>query len=378
MEWSLIVQLGLMAGFPALAIVFAQRSGLGKWLSPVVLCYASGIAVANFGLIEVHEELARTGSELSVLLAIPMLLYSTDLKAVLRLARPALLSFGLCVLSGVAISVVAALVFGHQWPWAWQVSGMLVGVYTGGTPNMNAIGIALQAPEEVFVYLNAADVLTGGSYLLFLTSVGPRVFGWLLPPFPESEKLPAHPEPPARMFRHWRGMLKGLLLALTIVGGSVALTWLLFGTLDQPAWIILFLSLGSVWASFVPAVKEWEGTYEAGDYLLLIFCVSIGMLAHFGDVLAEGATIAGYTALVMLGTIALHWVLAALARIDRDTFVITSTAAIYGPPFVGQVAQVLDNRTVVFAGIATGLAGYALGNFLGIAVGNLVYLLLQG
>lgn len=376
MEWSVAVQLALMLGFPAIAIMWSRRSGLGKWLSPVVLCYAAGIAVANFGLLDVHLPLARRASEWSVLLAIPLLLYSTDLEAVSRLARSVLLSFGLCVLSGVAVSVGAALALGRGWPHAWQVSGMLVGVYTGGTPNMNAIGIALRAPEEVFVYLNAADVLTGGAYLLFLTSIGPRVFGLLLPPFPEVQRAPAQPEPPAHMLQHWRGMGKGLLLAVAIVGVSVGLTWLLVGSLRQPAWVILFLSSLSVAASFVPRVRRWEGTYAAGDYLLLVFCVSIGMLAHFGDVWRNGAWVAAYTAVVMLSTVLLHWMLAALARIDRDTFVITSTAAVYGPPFIGQVAQVLDNRTLVVAGIAMGLAGYAIGNFLGIAVGNVVYAML--
>ncbi len=376
MEWSIAVQLALMLGFPAVAIAWSHRTGWGKWLSPVVLCYAAGIAVANLGLLDVHPPLAHRTSELSVLLAIPLLLYSTDLKAVSQLARSVLVSFGLCVLSGVAVSVGVALAFGHTWPHAWQVSGMLVGVYTGGTPNMNAIGIALRAPEEVFVYLNAADVLTGGVYLLFLTSVGPRVFGLLLPPFPEERRAPAQPEPPARMLQHWRGMGKGVLLAVAIVGASAGLTWLMVGSLQQPAWVILFLSSFSVAASFVPAVRRWEGTYAAGDYLLLVFCVSVGMLARFGDVWAHGALVAGYTALVMVGTVLLHWVLAALARIDRDTFVITSTAALYGPPFIGQVAQVLDNRTLVVAGIAMGLAGYAIGNFLGIAVGNVVYVVL--
>ena len=59
-------------------------------------------------------------------------------------------------------------------------------------------------------------------------------------------------------------------------------------------------------------------------------------------------------------------------RIDRDTVLITSTASIFGPAFVGQIAQVLGNRHIVFGGMATGLVGYAIGNYLGIGVAYLV------
>jgi len=58
--------------------------------------------------------------------------------------------------------------------------------------------------------------------------------------------------------------------------------------------------------------------------------------------------------------------LAALFRIDRDTFLFTSVAALYGPPFIGQMASITNNRQLIFSGIAMGLLGYAIGNYLGI------------
>ena len=47
---------------------------------------------------------------------------------------------------------------------------------------------------------------------------------------------------------------------------------------------------------------------------------------------------------------------------------IAGTAAIYGPVFIGQIASTIDNRSLVFPGIALGLLGIAMGNYVGIFV----------
>jgi uncharacterized membrane protein len=61
-----------------------------------------------------------------------------------------------------------------------------------------------------------------------------------------------------------------------------------------------------------------------------------------------------------------------LFRIDTDTFLITSVAAIMSPAFVPMVARSLKNPTVLMSGMATGILGFAIGNYLGIAVALLL------
>ena len=70
----------------------------------------------------------------------------------------------------------------------------------------------------------------------------------------------------------------------------------------------------------------------------------------------------------LLGTLLLHLLLCKLARVDGDTFVITSVAAVCSPPFVPLFAKALGNRAMLLSGMTTGIIGYALGNFLGISL----------
>lgn len=65
---------------------------------------------------------------------------------------------------------------------------------------------------------------------------------------------------------------------------------------------------------------------------------------------------------------ALHAIFYKSFKIDTDTFLITSTAAICSPPFVPIVAMALKTREILLSGLTTGLIGYAIGNYLGISL----------
>jgi uncharacterized membrane protein len=74
----------------------------------------------------------------------------------------------------------------------------------------------------------------------------------------------------------------------------------------------------------------------------------------------------------MFGSIVIHFALAKFFKVDVDTFIMTSTAAVFGPPFVGPIANVLKNREVVVSGMTAGVLGLAIGNYLGIGMAMLL------
>jgi uncharacterized membrane protein len=82
-----------------------------------------------------------------------------------------------------------------------------------------------------------------------------------------------------------------------------------------------------------------------------------------------------YITLVIFGALMFHVLVSALFKIDRDTVMITSTALICSPPFVPAVAGALKNKDVVMSGITVGIIGYAIGNYLGLVIAELLKLL---
>ncbi len=363
--------------FPALAVFGANRNKVLEWLSPVVLCYLFGIILGNTPGWTPDTDLANTVTEATVLLAIPLLLFSTDFPKWLRVAPKAVLSFGLATLAVMVVAAAATVVMSNQDPETWKMAGMTVGVYTGGTPNMSAIGLALEVTDEKFVLVNGADVLLSAVYLLFLMTIAQRVLLKFLPAFQrsgleeESHTSGMEADPLLALKTRPRAVAGAIGLSLLIAGVTVGVVSLFDDSLPIAPVILGVTTLG-IALSFVPRIRNLAGTYETGQYLLLIFAVAIGTLANIREMADAFSTVFAFVAVVLGAAIFLHYLLAAIFRIDADTVLITSTAAVFGPAFVGPIAAVLKNREIVVSGLTTGVVGYAVGNYAGLAIAYLL------
>ncbi|MEM6700469.1 MAG: DUF819 family protein, partial [Bacteroidota bacterium] len=340
-----LLQCLLIMGFPIFSIWFCKRYAIGKWLSPVVLCYAIGIMIANMTKLPIQEEVSTQFSEISILLAIPLLLYSTDIVTWLKYARSTVLSFVLCVLSAIVVSVLMAFLYQSYFEDTPTYAAMMLGLFTGGAPNMQAVGMMLDAQSEDFVLLNAADIFIGGCYLIFLTSVAHRFFGTFLPDFQQNEEIQKVQETTIIASKKLTSYFIAFGITVLVVGAAVGITFALTGALKSVVLIILLLTTFAIGLSFFPFFRNLKGSFELGEYFLLVFCVAIGLLADFESIWAKGGMVILYMASVWLTIVALHSLLAYFFKIDRDTLMITATAAIYGPVFVGQIASAIGNRT---------------------------------
>jgi len=369
--WTL--QAGAQALFcvatPAVALWAAERSRVVKALGPVVLCYLAGIVLTNVPGLSLASHASLAVSEAAVPLAIPLLLFSTDLRKWTKLAKGALLSFGLACLSAVTAASAVGLAFRASVDEWWKVAGMLVGVYVGGAANMSAVGLAVGTRSETFVLLNAADVVCGGLYLLFSLSLAPRLLALFLRPFTAEAHHDAFEHPGEKLSSwtraHARPMALSFLLSALIAAVSAGVAWGVLGRLDAGL-VLLVITTLALGASLAPKVRALDGSFELGEYVLLVFCVAVGSLADVRQLTGASSLILLFVLLTMLGAAALHFALCALFRIDRDTALISSTAAIFGPPFIGPVAAALKNRALVGPGLTLGLAGIALGTYFGV------------
>jgi uncharacterized membrane protein len=362
------VQAGLIIGLPALVLLAARRFPLVEIISPVLICYLLGLLLGNQGLIPMNADFGLQLSGASVAIAIPLLLFSVDLLGWMRLARATVLSFFLAVISATAIATSSYFIFSDRIPEASSVAGMLVGVYVGGTPNMAAIGTALGVSSELFVQLNATDVLVSAVYLLFLFTVAQRVYGLFLPPFPKSKANDAQTEnEKSRPGMGVKQVASGLGLSLAIVATGVGVSQLFEDSMREATAILIITTL-ALGAASNKKLRHMPGTSRTGHYFLLMFCIAIGTTADFNRLMQSSTDLVLMTAFMLYGSVLLHLFLAWIFRIDRDTVIITSTAAITGPALIAPVAMALKNREVVVSGIASGLVGYSVGNYLGMTL----------
>jgi len=75
-----------------------------------------------------------------------------------------------------------------------------------------------------------------------------------------------------------------------------------------------------------------------------------------------------YVLIAVFGSMLIHVLFSWIFKIDTDTTIITITALSMSPPFVPVVAGALKNKEIIVTGITIGVFGYAIGNYLGIAI----------
>ncbi len=375
-----IIVILLIALLPRIMVLLSKKVSILGTLGPVFLCYAAGFV---FSLLLPDTSIAMDISEILVPIAIPLILFSADLVSVKRLARPTLTSFLLMMLAVMAVSSCVFLLFRNRIPNAEKYAGMMIGLYTGGTPNLMAIGAALKVDAHHIVLANTSDVVVGGIYFLLLISVMPRLCRRFLPAFkrdgsgegsPQLEQSLGASFVPEKDVFSFKLILKRIpivLLGVLCLGIAAGLALLITGELDVMIIMLTVTTLG-IGLSFIKKVREAPGSYSAGQYLIYMFSVGIGLSFDFTAINVNSLLFMCMFAAAQFGSVILHLLLARIARIDADTAIITSTAGIYGPAFIVPTANALNNREVVLPGLICGILGYAVGNYLGIGVALLL------
>ncbi len=267
---------------------------------------------------------------------------------------------------------------------AATISGMLIGLYTGGTPNLLAIGVALGLPQVDLVLVNTADLVVGGLYFFVLISAMPVLVKKFLPSVesrliadePLADRL-SHEYVPEKQPFSIRGLLYHIpILALGILSLGIAagLSIVLTNRLDVIV-IMLVVTTCGIGFSLIPKVRTAPGSFAMGQYLIYMFSFAIGLSFKLSAITTRMVMLLLFLGFVQTGAIVLHMLLARIARIDGPITLITSTAGVYGPAFVAPVAQALKSPSLVLPGLLCGILGYAIGNYLGIGMALLLRLI---
>ncbi len=359
---------------PAVILTLTYKYNHLSKLGAIVITYALGLVIGNIGVLpEGIGPLQEQMASFTVPLALPLIFFSLNLTQWRSLARRTVLSL-ICALVAVSIgTAVTFFIFMHiLGPDTWKVAGMLVGVYTGGTPNLAAIGTALNVDSLTYVAVHGSDVVISSFILLLLITLFPRLFRKILPPFESSNAHDGNYHTITPYFtgyskREILDIFKALGLALLIFAAGGSFTLFLPETAALPAAILTITTLG-VALSFIPAVRRMKNSFQLGYYLILIFSLTVSSMANVQNLVLTAPMILLYVGVLLFLVSGIHLLLSALFRIDVDTHIITSTAFIFSPPFVPVVAAALRNKEIIVSGILTGVTGWVIGNYLGVAL----------
>lgn len=320
---------------------------------------------------------------LVVPLSIPLLLFSLDLKNSFKNLKSGLFSMFVAIISLIICAFIGFFLFKDSIPESWKVGGMLVGLYTGGTPNLVALAAALKVQPNTFILTSTYDMLVCSFLLLFCITYAQRAFNYVLPHYTPNKK----PQKPAELInessapdnifdnfskKNISPLLGALGIALLIFGAAGALSLIVPSEFQMLTVILTITTLGLA-VSLIPSINKINKTFELGMYFVLVFSLVVSSMADLHTIFQiKFLDLFLYVVIVVFGSMIVHVLLSIIFRIDTDTTIITITVLSFSPPFVPLVAGALKNKEVILMGITLGVIGYAAGNYIGVAFAYLL------
>ena len=389
---SSVLLILLFLAAPSLMIFACTRVKLLNKVGVVLLCYFFGMAIGNLGILpesftaptaEGTDSVLSLLQSISICIGLPMVLFSLDIKKFFKVAKKGMLCMLLACVSVVAVTFVLHLIFRTQTTNSAQYAAGAVAVYTGGTVNFGAIRNAIGISHNDYIIFNTYDSVISVVYIFFMTTVGRAFFTKVLRlrPFTDDKNKTAsidnsvidesvYTYKQLLQPKYFAGLLLALGLSILIFVVSYALNLLVSrfdASLGMTVMMLSVTTLGIAF-SFVPKIRNIAKSFQLGMYIIYVFCFSVATSADFRSLLQFNLPIFCYCFITIAAGILLHAVLSKICKIDTDTFIITSVSAVCSPPFVPAVSAALGNSTILISGLATGVVGYAVGNYLGNAV----------
>lgn len=350
-------------------------------VGPILLLYIIGFIIGNLPFInEGTMAMKDTITSVMIPLAIPMLLFACSFDFSILKGSAKVLILGL--IAAIIAVVSGYFIFGIHIHEGEKVAALLMGCETGGTINMASLQQMLGVSNETYVLLNTYDMIVCFIYLIFLMSFGIK-FSRKIMPFDKSkidintsikvEDESTH-NPYSDFFsKKWMNQLWKIMIAVVL---CVVLAFLLTKAFPK-GWFMPVFILGittfAIIASFFKPIKKLDKSYDTGMYLIYIFSITVASMADLRNIhLAEELNVLGFLFFIIFGSLFLLWILGAIFKVDADLTVIASVALVNSPPFVPMIVSAQKNKSMLIPGITIGLVGFAVGNYLGFLIAQLL------
>ena len=372
--------------FPIIIVSIFHNFKFIQKVGTVILAYIVGIvmSLSGFMQMETPELTAQLQTvqtwimNIMVPLAIPLMLFSCDFKLWTKSLPKTIMALFGGILSILVAIVVAFFVFRNRGiENLSDISGMMTGIYTGGTMNFFALGSALKVDPTVITIVYTFEMLVTFPLIMFIVGGGYRFFRKLLP-FKDEQKTSTISTDRVEMrdVENYGNMINrkvfprtmlGFLLSLGFLIVAAGLSLLITGKLNELI-IILVITTLSIIASFFKKVRDLPKTFELGMIFILVFSIVVASQFDIYSINFKALPLLFFVLFVMTIAVLLHLIISRFAKINGDLFTVSLVGLLCSPPFIPPVVGAMSNKKVLISGIAIGLAGYAIGTYLGIGI----------
>lgn len=387
--WSLWA---FLFAWAAVSIHLEQRYRWASAVSGCILALGGGLLFANMKVVPTASPVYDHVWSYVVPTAVPLLLFSADIRKIWRESGRALGAFHLSALGTVLGTILATVLLGHRIPEIGGISAMFSGSYIGGSVNYVAMSEAFRVSPGLINAGLVADNLLMALFFGVLTTLPGFAFIRRRFPTPLMDRLEGQAaETSNPVASYWgrsevslKDLSAALACAITIVAVSVhcsgwisasTLPAVLKGLIGQKYLLITALTVGlaSTFPRFFSGIR---GAREIGTLLIYLFFVVIGVPASILSVIRESPILLAYAAIILVVNLLVTLGLGKLTGHDLETLLVASNANVGGPTTATAMAIGKGWNELVLPAILIGVWGYVIASYIGYYIGmNIRFLL---
>lgn len=377
------------------AIFIEQRY---KWASKIpgaVIALLIAITASNLKIIPTDAPTYDAVWGYIVPLAIPLLLFKTNLQSLVKESWKLLLLFLTSSMATMIGTVIAFLALRHYIPDLDKISGMISASYSGGGVNYAAMSAKLEPSESINAATIVADNMMMAFYFLILIGLAGipiirRIWG--SPHTDEIEKDPEMQNSRTLSEAYWKPNLISLkdiaiclassLLIVLISFKLSALLKAVLGTSDNivgdlvinlitDKYLLLTTITFIVASVFKNSFEKLNGSQELGTYCIYLFFVVIGIPASISLIVTKAPLLFVFVFIIAMVNLAITMGIGKLFKFNIEEVVMACNANIGGPTTAAALAISKGWTKLVGPILVIGTVGYVVGNY----IGTIVYFL---
>ncbi|MCI9602865.1 MAG: DUF819 family protein [Ruminococcus sp.] len=359
--------------------LWVQKFKLFKYVGPALTVIILGMILVNLHIVPGAQDVYGVVITYCVPMSISIYLLNVNLKELAKLSGKALVALLSAVFSVCLMATLFGAVFGGKMFEGWKIAGMFVGTYTGGSGNLTAIAVGLDAANDTIAAANAADYVIGMP-TMFLMFAAPALFQnvkFLKKVWPyeleEKDRVGEGDHPVLMGDEKWSIKDIAWLLAISVLIVTVATKLSAFMPSDfASAGRVLLISTFSIIAAQIPFVSRLRGNINLGLFFGLMYLAIIGFSVDLASFFSSTMIITVFCFCVIIGSILLHLLISRLCKVPYEYVILGITGAIADGTTASLVASSAKWNRLISVGLLMGVVGGVCGNYLGILVAYVI------
>ncbi|MBO1217626.1 DUF819 domain-containing protein [Mammaliicoccus sciuri] len=376
----------ILVGIAAISIFLEQRYQFAAKLTGAIIALVGAMILSNLNIIPIESPVYDQVWEYVIPLAIPLLLFRTNIFKIWKESRRLLFIF-LISSVGTVVGVGAGFLLLHQFiPELDKIGAMMTGSYIGGGVNFAALSTKFQTPGELVSATVVADNSVMAFYFIVLITLPNMTFIKKYFKRLYNSNDDANSNQAEAYWKRNEISLKDIAYSISIAFVLVAISFkiselvneyipknnhfmeILVSIIGDQFLLLTTLTLVTV-AMFSKFFENLNASDELGTFLIYIFFVVIGVPASIPIIIKTAPLLFIFVAVILIFNLSITLCFGKLFKFNIEEMLLASNANAGGPTTAAALAISKGWQGLVGPILIIGTLGYVIGNYVGTLMG---------